>query len=166
MIGTERRHEQGQLTESECREVLARSVVGRLAVVRHGIPHIELVGIIHLDGEPVALLPEGSTITHTLSAVISPRRLVVLHADDADDVADSRPWAQAVTAVARPRWVVGLDDLCDCRRAAEIRGLDHGAVAWFLALPHPTLTGHRVPLRRHARADVRDGALRPATAPE
>ncbi|MFE1796965.1 MULTISPECIES: hypothetical protein [unclassified Streptomyces] len=133
-----------RLTEQECREVLARTAAARLAVTRRGLPRIELVGLVHFDGEPVALLPEDSPVARVLSEVISPRRLVALQTDD---LTDSRREVHSVTAVARPRWIVGFDDVRECRRIAEARGLDVRADTWFLAMTHPMLVGRRVPLR-------------------
>jgi hypothetical protein len=143
-----------RLTEQECRDVLARTLAARLAVTTRGLPRIELVGLVHLDGEPVAVLPETSPVARALSAVISPRTLVALQTDD---LADSRAEAHSVTAVARPRWVVGLDDIRACRRQAAARGLDVRPETWFLALTRPTLVGQRVPLRspRHAQGGAR-----------
>ncbi|MEV7143285.1 hypothetical protein [Streptomyces tauricus] len=133
-----------RLTEQECREVLARTPAARLAVTRRGLPRIELVGLVHFDGEPVALLPEDSPVARALSEVISPRRLVALQTDDLTDV---RHEVHSVTTVARPRWIVGFDDVSECRRPAEGRGLDVRPDTWFLAMTHPVLVGRRVPLR-------------------
>ncbi|MFD6291290.1 hypothetical protein [Streptomyces sp. NPDC060205] len=133
-----------RLTEQECREVLARTTAARLAVTRRGLPRIELVGLVHFDGEPVVLLPEDSPVARALCEVISPRRLVALQTDD---LTDFRCEVHSVTAVARPRWIVGFDDVRACRRIAEARGLDVRSDTWFLAMTHPVLVGRRVPLR-------------------
>ncbi|MEV0219845.1 hypothetical protein [Streptomyces sp. NPDC050704] len=137
--------DRSHLTEPECREVLSRTQAARLAIARRGLPYIEPVGLIHFDGEPVALLGESSPVARALATVVSPRRLVVLQTDD---LAGSLREVHSVTAIARPRWVVGLDDVRECRRLAAVRGLDVWADTWFLALTRPTLVGHRVPLRR------------------
>jgi hypothetical protein len=131
------------LTEQECLDVLARAQAARLAVTRRGAPYIELVGLIHLDGEPVVLLPRTSAITHLLPAVVSPRRLVVLQTDD---LTDCRRSVRSVTVLARPRWVVDPGGLTACRCAAAARGFAVTADAWFLSLTRPTLVGRRVPL--------------------
>ncbi|WP_328494023.1 hypothetical protein OHS59_15730 [Streptomyces sp. NBC_00414] len=147
--GPERRN---RLTEQECREALARTPAARLAVTRRGLPRIELVGLVHFDGEPVVLLPEDSPVARALSEVISPRRLVALQTDD---LTDSRREVHSVTAVARPRWIAACDDVRECRRLAEARGLDVRSDTWFLALTRPTFVGHRIPLRSplHAPQD-------------
>ncbi|MGQ4385567.1 hypothetical protein [Streptomyces sp. SAS_270] len=149
--------DESRLTEQECLDVLACASAARLAVTRRGYPYIELVGLVDLDGEPVVLLPETSVIKHLLSAVVSPRRLVVLQTDD---LADSRQSVRSVTALARPRWVVDPGGVSACHRAAAIRGIAVTADTWFLALTHPTLVGRRVPLRE-ARLRGAPVAVRP-----
>ncbi|MER5252143.1 MULTISPECIES: hypothetical protein [unclassified Streptomyces] len=138
------RRERSALTEQECLELLARTPAGRLSFVHRGLPHIELVGLIDLDGEPVALLPDDSDIARALSAVISPRKLVAVQTDD---LTEAGRWVRSVTVVARPRWIVSVDGLRVCRRAAAVRGLHTAADAWFLALTHPALSGQRTALR-------------------
>ncbi|MFF1695351.1 hypothetical protein ACFVXC_17215 [Streptomyces sp. NPDC058257] len=138
------RRERSALTEQECRELLACALAARLTVVHRGLPYIELVGLIDLDGEPVALLPDDSDIARALSAVISPRRLIAMQTDD---LTDAHRWVSSVTVVARPRWIVSVDGLRACRRAAAACGMHAALDAWFLALTHPALTGHRTALR-------------------
>ncbi|MEU5952361.1 hypothetical protein [Streptomyces sp. NPDC047525] len=138
------RSERSALTEQECRELLARTPAARLSFVHRGCPHIELVGLIDLDGEPVALLPDDSDVARALSAVISPRRLVAVQTDD---LTEADRWVRSVTVVARPRWIVGVDGLRACRHAAAARGLHAALDAWFLALANPALSGQRTALR-------------------
>ncbi|NGO08880.1 hypothetical protein G5C60_15030 [Streptomyces sp. HC44] len=143
-----------QLSERECHDVLACTPAARLAVTRRGQPHIELVALIHLDGEPVALLPESSEIRHDLSAVVSPRRPVVLQCDDLTDLPRS---ALSVTVTARPRWVVSLPGIRACRRTAAAHGFALSPDTWFLALTRPQLTGHRIPLGHRTGAPEAGG---------
>ncbi|HET6856946.1 MAG TPA: hypothetical protein VFH94_07615 [Streptomyces sp.] len=136
-----------RLTERECRDVLARALAGRLAVACRGVPYVELVGLLCLDGDAVALVPGSGTIARLLPPVVSPRRHVVLQADD---LAVTCRWVRAVTVVARPRWVVDVDGVRECRRAARARGLDAAPDTGFLALSRPVLAGERVVLRGEA----------------
>ncbi|MFC8126335.1 hypothetical protein [Streptomyces sp. NPDC057302] len=138
--------ERSVLTDQECRELLARTQAARLSFVHRGLPHIELVGLIDLDGDPVALLADDSDIARALSAVISPRRLIAVQIDDLTE-AEAGRWVRSVTVVARPRWIVGVDGLRACRHTAAVRGLHAAPDAWFLALTHPTLAGRRTALR-------------------
>ncbi|MFG3258895.1 STAS domain-containing protein [Streptomyces sp. NPDC048172] len=132
------------LDERECRDLLAAVSAARLVVAHHGVPLVELVGLLHLDGEPVALLAEDGGIALALTPAISPRRLVVLQADDLA-TARRRPYVRTVTALARPRWVVGSDRLRACRRLAAEHGLDPGPDTGYLTLAQPSLSGQRVP---------------------
>ncbi|MEN8649974.1 hypothetical protein ABCR94_04790 [Streptomyces sp. 21So2-11] len=54
-----------------CRDVLARAIAGRLAVARRGVPYVELVGLLCLDGEAVALVPGSGTVARLLPPVVS-----------------------------------------------------------------------------------------------
>ncbi|MEU6674336.1 hypothetical protein [Streptomyces sp. NPDC046853] len=141
--------ERSELTEQECRELLACTPAGRLSAVHRGRPYIELVDLIHLDGEPVALLPDDSDIARSLSTVISPRRLVAMQTDD---LTEAHRWVRSVTVVARPRWIVSVDGLRACRHAAAACGLYAPLDSWFLTLTHPAVSGHRTAVRgRHLR---------------
>ncbi|GGV28743.1 hypothetical protein GCM10010277_11140 [Streptomyces longisporoflavus] len=137
-------HERSALTEQECRELLASTPAAHLSAVHRGRPFIELVDLIHFDGELVALLPDDSDIARALSTVISPRRLVAMQTDD---LTEAHRWVRSVTVVARPRWIVGVEGLRACRRAAAACGLYAPLDAWFLALTHPALSGHRTARR-------------------
>ncbi|MFC7304432.1 hypothetical protein ACFQVC_09440 [Streptomyces monticola] len=149
--------EHQELTEQECRDLLATATAGRLAINHHRLPHLEPVGLIHPEGDPVALLPESSTIARALPAVISPRRLVVLQADD---LSSDLPYVHTVVAVARPRWVVSLEGIRACRRAARARGLQLDLDNAFLTLTRPTLMGHQVQLRQQTQ-QPQQAALEP-----
>jgi hypothetical protein len=154
--------ERSALTEQECQELLACTAAARLSVVHRGLPYIELVGLLHLDGELVALLPDESDIARALSAVISPRRLVALQTDD---LTDAHRWVRSVTAVGRPRWIVSVDGRRACSRAAAACGLHAALDAWFLALTHPALSGHRTELRgRHLRLAAAQAPQAPSGA--
>ncbi|MDJ0463484.1 hypothetical protein [Streptomyces sp. H27-C3] len=69
------------------------------------MPYVELVGLLCLDGDAVALASGSGTIARLLPPVVSPRRQVVLQADD---LAAQRRSVQAITVVARPRWGVDV----------------------------------------------------------
>ncbi|MEV8313645.1 hypothetical protein AB0Q95_05680 [Streptomyces sp. NPDC059900] len=143
------RRERSALTEQECRELLAHTPAAHLSAVHRGRPYIEMVDLIHLDEEPVALLPDDSEIARALSTVISPRRLVAMQTDD---LAEAHRWVRSVTVVARPRWIVSVEGLRACRRAAAACGLYAPLDSWFLALTHPALSGYRTAVRgRHLR---------------
>ncbi|GAA2096835.1 hypothetical protein GCM10009801_66720 [Streptomyces albiaxialis] len=133
------------LDQGECRDLLAAVPFARLAVVHHGVPLVELVGLLHLDGEPVVLLPEAGEIAVALSTAISPRRLVVLQADDLADADRRTPYVRTVTVVARPRWVVGPARLRACARAAVARGQEPDPGTAYLALAQPSVRGLRLP---------------------
>jgi hypothetical protein len=138
-----------RLTDRECRDVLARALAGRLAVASRGVPYVELVGLLCLDGDAVALVPGAGTIARLLPPVVSPRCQVVLQADD---LAAQGRSVRAVTVAARPRWVVDADDVRDCRRAATARGFDASPDTGFLVLSRPVLAGERIVLRGAAEA--------------
>ncbi|MER5304215.1 hypothetical protein ABT039_32765 [Streptomyces lasiicapitis] len=145
-----------RMSEAECREVLARAWTGRLAVARRGRPYVELVGLVVRDGAPVALVSDVGPVARALPPVVAPRQLVVLEADDAeyaeyaeyaeDKDGDHRA-VRAVIALGRPRWVVAVDEVGACRRAASARGLDVAPGIAFLTLTSPVLSGEHHLLR-------------------
>jgi nitroimidazol reductase NimA-like FMN-containing flavoprotein (pyridoxamine 5'-phosphate oxidase superfamily) len=125
-----------ELSQAQCRELLAAGLVGRVAVCTPVGPHIVPVNLSIVDGDVVLRTTPYSVLgSHARGAML---------AVEIDELDYERERGWSVVARGRADAVTSAEELDHIRRSWEPRAWASGHRNLFLRISGPELTGRRL----------------------
>ena len=123
------------LSDEECRRLLASVPVGRIIYTRNALPAVELVNFVLDRGDIVIRTDHGGKLAAAMQEAI-----VAFEVDEVD-LAGRRGWS--VTAIGRSRTVTEADDIAALRRTG-LNSWPPGDRDHFIRITPGILNGRRL----------------------